>query len=534
MNRNSPAARRAPGEARNRAFRPGTPTRLGLVSAAVIGVLLLAGCVSLFVPEQRASIATSTPTTESVDAAIAPYYEQTLEWEDCGDGATCATARAPLDWDDPDPATDIELALARHTSEGEPKGSLFVNPGGPGASGYDFVKNTIDFAVSPRLQENFDVIGWDPRGVGASSAIDCKDDAGLDAYLYSYIPDPVDSAGYVAKATAQATDFAESCLANTGPLLEFVDTASTVRDLDMLRAVVGDEKLNYFGFSYGSDIGAQYADIFPEKVGRMVLDGATDSSLSRFDMIVQQTAGFDSALRAYLTDCLGAVEGCPFDGTVDDALVTLDALLDGLGTSPLRAADGRELNPNVMTTAINSAMYTTEYWPYLTQAFAEVMQGDATTAFLLADSYFGRGEDGGYDGNLFEAFTAINCLDYPVETDPAQIAALNAKLSEIDPLSEYDTLGDVQCANWPFAYAGGAIAPVEGAGAAPIVVVGTTNDPATPYRWAEALSDQLESAVLLTYTGEGHIAYDEQDPCINTPVDDYLIDGTVPRDGLTC
>jgi pimeloyl-ACP methyl ester carboxylesterase len=519
---------------RPRTRRTAAALRLTAAATAVSTVLLLSGCVSLFVPDRQSATATSAPTGETVDAELRPYYEQVLTWEDCGKEATCATAKAPLDWENPDPATDIELALSRHTAPSTPEGSLFVNPGGPGASGYDFVKDSVDFAVSERLQENFDVIGWDPRGVGRSSAVDCKDDAGLDAYLYSYIPDPVDSPAYIAKATEQAVDFAQSCLANTGPLLEFVDTASTVHDLDMLRAVVGDEKLHYFGFSYGSDIGAQYADTFPENVGRVVLDGATDSSLSRFDTIVQQAEGFDSALRAYLADCLDTPDECPFRGTVDEALVTLDTLLDGLGVSPIRADDGRQLNPNVMTTAINSAMYTQEYWPYLSQAFAEVMQGDATTAFVLADSYFQRGEDGSYDSNLFEAFTAINCIDYPVDTDPAHIAALNEKLREIDPLSEYDTLGDVQCANWPFSYRGGPVEPVSGEGAAPIVVVGTTNDPATPYRWAEALSDQLESAVLLTYEGEGHIAYDEKDSCINTPIDDYFVDGTVPKDGLTC
>jgi pimeloyl-ACP methyl ester carboxylesterase len=520
---------------RPRSRRAPVIRRLAAAGTALATVLTLSGCVSLFLPDrQEAPSSTSAPTGETVDAALRPYYEQVLDWSDCGEEATCATAKAPLDWENPDPSTDIELALSRHTATGTAKGSLFVNPGGPGASGYDFVKDSVDYAVSERLQKNFDVVGWDPRGVGRSSAVDCKDDAGLDAYLYAYIPDPVDSPAYVRKATDQAVDFAQSCLAKTGPLLEFVDTASTVHDLDMLRAVVGDKKLNYFGFSYGSDIGAQYADTFPKNVGRVVLDGATDSSLSRFDMIVQQAEGFDSALRAYLKDCLGTPGECPFRGSVDDALVTLDTLLDGLGASPLRADDGRQLNPNVMTTAINSAMYTKEYWPYLSQAFTEVMQGDATTAFLLADSYFQRGEDGSYDSNMFEAFTAINCVDYPVDTDPAHIAALNEQLRAIDPLSDYDTLGDVQCANWPFAYRGDPIQPVTGTGAAPIVVVGTTNDPATPYRWAEALADQLESAVLLTYEGEGHIAYDEKDSCINTPVDDYFVNGTVPTDGLTC
>ena len=202
-------------------------------------------------------------------------------WEDCGGGAECTTAIAPMNWDDPTEGPDIELALTRHAANGQKQGSLFVNPGGPGGSGYDFIHDSVDFAVSSRIQNSFDVIGWDPRGVGRSTPVTCFDDAGLDDYLWG-LPSAdadTDPAGWTAEVTAPAIEFGQSCLENTGPVLQYIDTISTVRDLDMLRAIVGDEKLNYLGYSYGTSIGTRYIDRFPDNVGRIVLDGATDPKL---------------------------------------------------------------------------------------------------------------------------------------------------------------------------------------------------------------------------------------------------------------
>ena len=192
------------------------------------------------------------------------YYDQVLVWEECGGGAECTTAIAPMNWDDPSEGPDIELALTRHAANGQKQGSLFVNPGGPGGSGYDFIHDSVDFAVSSRVQNNFDVIGWDPRGVGRSTPVTCFDDAGLDDYLWG-LPSAdadTDPAGWTAEVTASAVEFGQSCLENTGPVLQYVDTISTVRDLDMLRAIVGDEKLNYLGYSYGTSIGTRYIDRF--------------------------------------------------------------------------------------------------------------------------------------------------------------------------------------------------------------------------------------------------------------------------------
>jgi pimeloyl-ACP methyl ester carboxylesterase len=501
-----------------------------LLAAAAVGLLAvpLAGCVPQPSP-------TSTPTGEQVAAEHERYYAQQLIWEDCGNGMQCATAFAPLDWSAPDEANDIELALVRQTAKGDREGSLFVNPGGPGASGFDFIYESVDFAVSDDLQNRFDVIGWDPRGVGRSSAIDCYTDPQLDEFLFAVTDAPVGSDEYAQEVTESAKDFANACLENTGELLQFVDTASTVRDLDMLRAAVGDTALNYVGYSYGSDIGAQYADRFSDKVGRVVLDGATDPTVTSFDLSLAQTEASADALRAYLADCLGSAD-CPFRGSEENAIGQIRDILDRLDEAPIRGEDGRDLNSAYLGTAIRMALYDEGTWEYLTQAFTEVQQGRSEIAFFLADAYVDRDENGDYTSNIMEAFLAISCIDYPVETDPAELARQRDLLAEANPLVEaedVDALGNVVCQQWPYQFQG-EIAPVTGDGAAPILVVGTTGDPATPYEWAEAVADQLESGVLLTYVGEGHIAYDERDPCIVGAVDKYLIDGTVPQDGLVC
>ncbi len=507
--------------------------RGALATALAVLVLPLAGCGFLPLPPPDA--ADSTPTGETVPAELGPYYSQVLHWQDCGGGAQCTTAIAPLNWDDPTDGRDISLALSRQTATGASSlGSLFVNPGGPGASGYDLVHDSIDFAVTAPLLENYDVIGWDPRGVGRSSAVTCYDDAGLDDFLYDIPAAKEGTPEWTAEVTGAAKDFAAACLQNTGPLLEFVDTQSTVRDLDMLRAVVGDEALHYLGYSYGSDIGMFYADRFPKKVGRMVLDGSTDSTVDSFDVSLTQTIGFDRALRAYLADCPNSAD-CPFAGDVDKNLRTIEKLIDGLDAQPIAAPDGRMLDGGVLDTAMSMALYDEGSWPYLNALFAEAQAGQTGTAFELADQYFGRESDGSYSDNSLEAFVAISCVDYPVVTDPAEIARNNAKLEAVAPeMPDGSPLGDVECANWPFSYRGGPPTAVTGTGAAPLLIVSTKGDPATPYEWGVALSTQLESAQLITYNGEGHTAYGGGVACIDSTVEDYFVRGTVPATDPQC
>jgi pimeloyl-ACP methyl ester carboxylesterase len=363
--------------------------------------------------------------------------------------------------------------------------------------------------------------------------VTCYGAKGLDEFIYGVAKNPVNSPAWVTEVTDQSKAFAASCLKNTGPALQFVDTQSTVRDLDLLRAVVGDTKLNYLGYSYGSDIGMYYTDRFPKRVGHVVLDGSTDSKLSIFQIDLAQSAAFEKALRSYLADCPNT-KGCPFPGSVDDSLAKIAALYDHLTTKPITSPEGRVLDQNVLDTAISSALYDESSWPYLSDMFSEIRKGGTDTAFLLADSYNGRNSDGTYKDNSLEAFYAIGCLDYPTVTDPAEIASENAQLVQAAPtLTRPSAVGDVTCENWPFH---NRVAPpvVTGAGAAPILILSTTGDPATPYQWGVALSKELESAHLITRHGEGHTAYNRGIPCVDNAVDRYFVSGTVPSKDPDC
>ena len=476
---------------------------------------------------------TSKPTGEQVDADLQPFYDQVLEWSACEDGFQCATAEAPLDWADPS-RESIELALIRKVATGDRLGSLLINPGGPGASGFDFVRDSVDYAVSARLQAGYDVVGFDPRGVNKSSAVDCYDDPDeMTAFLYDISPEPVGSEAWIDDIEQSSEAFGEACLKHTGELLGFVDTVSAAHDLDLLRAILGDAKLNYLGYSYGTLLGATYADLYPQNTGRLVLDGAVDPATTNFEVTAIQAQGFESALRAYLADCVTATE-CPFRGSVDGAMRDIRALFDSLDASPLRASDGRQLGSGAMFNALIYPLYSATTWPYLTDLFADVLKGRADLAFQLADSYYGRNEDGTFADNSTEAFIAVNCLDYVPTSTRDTLHAEAAELARLAPvLGPQMSYGGTSCSEWPFE-ATRVRVPIAASGSAPIVVVGTTNDPATPYQWAQSLAEQLENGRLVTYNGEGHTAYNKSNACVNNAVDGYFIDGTVPQTDPQC
>jgi pimeloyl-ACP methyl ester carboxylesterase len=479
---------------------------------------------------------TSQPTGEDVAAELAPYYHQALTWVDCDNGMQCSTAIAPMDWANPSTETDIELALVRQPATGTKIGSLFMNPGGPGASGFDFIYDSIDYAASEDLQASFDVVGWDPRGVGRSTAVSCYDGAGLDDFIYGLPAAPMGTQAWIDEVTQTSIDFGQACLAKTGELLQFIDTQSTVHDLDMLRAVVGDEKLNYFGYSYGSDIGSYYVENFPDKVGRLVVDGATDSSISVFEVGLVQTKGFQLALEHYLEACPDLFDDCPFTGVLTTDLATIRALYDRYDANPVAGVDGRMMDAGVLDIAMSMALYSQDSWSFLNDLFSEAALGETNTAFFLADYYYGRDVDGTYLDNSLEAFIAIYCVDYPAETDPAVLIEQDALLREASPTTYRPSppIGDVTCINWPFQYTGPPLTTLTGAGAPDILVVSTTGDPATPYEWGVALSEQLESAHLVTYNGEGHTAYTGGDDCVTAVVDDYFLKGIVPERDPNC
>lgn len=507
--------------------------RLIQVTALLVAVALpLSGCVSWFLPPTASS--TSTPTNEDVAADLKPYYSQVLNWSPCEGGFQCATAVAPLDWSDVS-AGEIELALVRQpATSGNRLGSLLVNPGGPGGSGYDFVVDSIDYATDERLQASYDVVGFDPRGVNRSTAVKCyTDPAELDSYLYDILPGVPGSDEWLAAANAATKKFGDRCLELTGPLLGLVDTPSAARDLDMLRAALGDTTLNYLGYSYGTLLGAVYADLFPGKTGRLVLDGAVDPAASDFEGTATQAQGFESALRAFLADCATA-DDCPFTGTVDEDMTEIRALLDSLDASPLSSDDGRKLGSSAMFTAIILPLYNKDSWQYLRQLFSLVMQGNATYAFQLADSYNGRNADGTYRDNQTEAFISINCLDAHGDGNVATMREEAAELKKLAPvLGPQMSWGGTGCPNWPVPAKRDRV-PIVAPGSADILVIGTTNDPATPYKWAVTVADTLENGHLVSYEGEGHTAYNKSNACVNDTVDDFFINGTVPESDPMC
>ncbi|GHS85495.1 alpha/beta hydrolase [Actinomycetota bacterium] len=496
---------------------------------ATVLALLLAGCSA---PKHQAEV-TPEPTVTSTDVApdLVRFYTQQLDWTACGD-LECTTAMVPLDWADPAGAT-IELAVNRSPAKGDDRlGSLLINPGGPGASGTDALSSLALERVSQDVQDRYDMVGFDPRGVAGSSPVTCVDDADMDTLLATDFDFATDAG--VQEAEQAYGTFGAACLQNTGPVLGHVDTVSAARDLDVLRAALGDEKLTYLGYSYGTQLGATYAGLFPDRVGRLVLDGALDPTLTSDELSAGQAAGFESALRAYVEDCQAGAT-CPLTGSADDGMAQIGDLLDRARTSPLKTGTDRRLTAALAFAGIALPLYDQNSWPYLTIALTSALQnGDGSVLLQLSDVYYDRAADGTYTSNSTNAFWSIGCLDDRGTTDIAQMRTEAAAIQEVAPTVGYFFgYGGVLCSQWPVPEVGG-LDSYAAEGAAPILVVGTTNDPATPYAWAQRLADLLSSGTLLTYEGEGHTAYGRSNSCISDAVDGYLIDGTVPAEGTRC
>jgi pimeloyl-ACP methyl ester carboxylesterase len=473
-----------------------------------------------------------------VPADLAKFYDQKVTWTPCeSSGLTCARVTTPIDWAHPSRGT-LELAVIRHATTSSTRvGSLLVNPGGPGGSGYDLVSQSLTYFTDATLRKNFDIVGWDPRGVGKSSPIRCLDGSAMDTFLYAVSPYPEGSDQWLASRVPLEQNYAAACKKNTGALLGHIDAESNARDMDLLRAVLGDAKLNYLGFSYGTFFGAHYAKLFPKNVGRLVLDGPVDPSITAAQDFTTQMGGFESAFRAYLADCVVG-SGCPFSGTVDDALAQASALIARVGTERLSIPDGRVLDLSSLGTAISYPLYSQDSWPALSQMFTELQQGKATLAFQFADGYNGRNDDGTYSEEN-NVYTAALCLDDVFPTDLAGTrATMNAIAQAAPTIGEIVAYSDwvqvsIACQNWPYR---SVLHPekIQAKGAAPIMVVGTTNDPATPYTGAKSLASQLDSGFLVTRRGEGHTAYGSGNACIDRTVDAYLVKGTVPAQDPLC
>lgn len=472
--------------------------------------------------EERAARTRTGPLTR--------FYDQRLRWRGCHGGFECSRLRVPVDYADP-AAGSIRIAVVRlPAGDDEARGSLVLNPGGPGGSGVDYAL-AAGLVVSRAVRERYDIVGFDPRGVARSAPISCVSDAELDDLL-ALDGSPDDPAEEQQVLDAWRV-LGAGCAADRPQLAAHLSTKAAARDLDVLRAALGDRRLTYLGKSYGTYLGTTYAELFPKRVGRLVLDGQLDPAASGAEIAAGQARGFEGALRAYLASCLRR-SGCPFTGSVAAAQTQVGALLDRTDAQPLRGERGRPVTEALAVIGIAAALYDTRTWSLLTRALREAARGDGRTLLALADYYSDRRPDGRFTSNAIEAQYAVNCLDRPEATDLASYRAAATELSASAPVfGEFLAWGSVACATWP-------VPPqntphrVTAAGARPILVVGTTRDPATPYSWAVSVAKQLESGRLLTYVGDGHTAYRQGSRCIDRAVDRFLLDGKLPRTGTRC
>ena len=516
--------------------------------ASVVALLMILGAagfaIVLFTEEDEglngqgsSSTPTSTPTpqqgsSEPPEPDLEEFYTQQLEWEPCRDGFQCSTLTVPVDYRDPGGET-FELAVLKDNADNPDArvGSLVVNPGGPGAPGTSYAESST-FAFRDVLRERFDIVGFDPRGTGESGPVDCLSDEELDAFLAAD-PDPDDEAE-AAAFEADLADFHRGCVENSGKLVGHVTTIEAARDMDVLRAALGEATLTYFGASYGTKLGATYADLFPDKVGRLVLDGAVDLAIDSRQLSLEQAGGFETALRAYVENCVESTDSCFLGDSVEEGLDRIRAFIDDVEDEPLSTDLGRDLQVGNAFYGIVAPLYNRDYWSILSQALQTAFDGDATLLLRLSDLYASRDDDGSYTDNSAEAIYAINCLDDPYSIAPEDVEAQIAEFEEASP-----TFGRVFA--WGLVGCRGIQVEssekprtIRAEGAAPIVVVGTTRDPATPYEWAVSLADQLESGVLVSRDGDGHTAYNSGNDCVDEALESYLVDGTVPEDGLSC
>lgn len=477
------------------------------------------------------SPALAAPSQEQAD--LQAFYSQQVTWSPCegrGPAVQCAEVTVPLDYSRPAGRT-IDIALLRVPATGPTPESLLVNPGGPGAGGLDFAEY-LGSIIDSDVRRKFDIVGFDPRGVGESAPVQCL--TGRQTTRWYRTDATPDTPKERATLLSRAAEISRGCLSFDPELARFVGTDNTVRDMDVIRSAVGAQRLNWLGFSYGTELGASYAQEFPDRVGRMVLDGGVDPQLDGMQISRDQSAGFQLAMQRFATDCAKRA-----DCVASSQRAVLDAvngLLSELERSPMRTDGSRRLVQAEALTALIFSMYSTDLWPTLRMGIRQANRGDGTTLQLLAQLAKDQTGPNRYGSNIASAFYAIGCWDYPATPGQAGLIAAASRWSEgvaIPEIGRAMAWGNAPCSSW-FEHSDIPPAAVTSTTEAPILIIGTTFDPATPYRWSQSLNRQLPTSTLLTYRGDGHTAYGNTNLCIDDITDRYLLTGALPADGTTC
>ena len=436
----------------------------------------------------------------------------------------CGTLVVPLNYADPSGPT-ISIAVARHPAEvpADRIGSLVIDPGGPGVSGIDDMANELS-VLTPQLLDDFDIVMFDPRGVERSDPVTCGETPGA---APATLADPVPTTPAQVSATiAGLEQYAAACEKASPTILPYMGTVDVARDMDRLRTALGDSGLTYMGQSYGTLLGLTYAALFPTHVRAMVLDSVIDPALSLNQMTLGQAEGFESELDAFFTWCAGTAS-CPWRPSGDPTAAVL-TLLASSAASPVPAGNGRAAGAGELYDALLDGLYAQSDWPQLGDALAADATGDGAQVVAMSDHYNANGSSNGADAGV-----AIDCLDHPASHDPAAYGSLagvfKASAPVFGPLLAW---GEAACAVWP-APPTRTVGPVSAAGAPPILVIGTTDDPATPYAWAVSVTHELSRSVLLTVDGDDHVSYFYSE-CVRDDVQIYFVDGTTPPAGATC
>jgi pimeloyl-ACP methyl ester carboxylesterase len=511
-------------------------SRLGAAAAVGIAVLVSACTAGSPATSQPAPTASSTPAGAAPagppPATIAGYYAQRLTWQPCDKYFECARLYVPFDYSRPaGPRFSLPVIKLPAADPASRVGALVINPGGPGGSGVEYALGARAGEFTQEVLNRFDIVGFDPRGVGGSlPAVRCMTGPQLDTY-FAVNGDPANAA-QLATVISESKLYAAECVRNAAALLPYMGTVNAAKDMDVLRAALGESGLTYLGKSYGTYLGAAYAQQFPSKVRALVLDGAVDPKASGLQLDVTQAAGFESAFGQFAAWC-ASQQGCPLGNSAGGAVTKVAGLLSAATAHPLTnlLGDGQPANGAMLQTGIAAALYERPEWPLLKSALSGAFGGDGTILVELADSLLERNPNGTYS-NLSDAELSVDCVDRPWPRTVAAFATAAAAAAKAAPLfGASNVWGSLPCAYWP-------VQPdelnIRAAGAPPILVVGDLHDPATPYQWAVNLSRDLASGVLLGWNGEGHTSYFQGSSCVDNTVDSYLISLHVPRSGTVC
>jgi pimeloyl-ACP methyl ester carboxylesterase len=454
---------------------------------------------------------------------LSGYYAQEINWKNCRQGFKCATLAVPIDYKNLATGT-FEIALLKYEARTSKKlGSLIVNPGGPGGSGVDYAY-AAEYIFSPAILDRYDIVGFDPRGVSRSAPIRCLTDKELDANNNS--DSKPDNEKEFKQILIDTKNYVEKCKAKNKYLTSY-STANVARDMDILREALGDKQLNYLGKSYGTYLGTLYAHFYPDKVGRVVLDGAVDPTISNFEQSLTQAVSFDHAFSSFAKDCIKK-SNCPLPPGQDAAIAEMQRLFEIAAKKPLPTKSSkRTLSETMMVLGTASAMYDSENgWPKLRKAIAHAQKGYGDEFLELADDYNGRQPDGSYADNEFDSGAVIDCLDVDEPRTVAEIRSDAKSFANKAPLfGPYLAYGGLTCKSFGQSQQV-TISPTKTNES--IVVIGTTGDPATPYEWAQGLNKLLANSVLVSLTGEGHTGQGQGNACIDDQIDDFYLTGKVP------